>query len=66
MNHTPRPARCPPTANRRPRPAEAFSSLVRQAAAHPGKDMVPAPDLDAHVFCRVLEDRGSVTVDEEG
>lgn len=25
--------------------AEAFSSLVRQAAAHPQKDMVPAPDL---------------------
>lgn len=46
--------------------AEAFSSLVRQAAAHPHKDMVPAPDPDKHVFCRVLEDRGSVTVDEEG
>ncbi|KAI7837340.1 hypothetical protein COHA_008855 [Chlorella ohadii] len=45
---------------------EAFSSLVRQAAAHPQKDMVPAPDLDRHVFCRVLEDRGNVTVDEEG
>ncbi|KAL4859359.1 DNA replication complex GINS protein SLD5 [Chlorella vulgaris] len=45
---------------------EAFSSLVRQAAAHPAKDMVPAPDLDRHVFARVLEDRGNVTVDEEG
>ncbi|PSC76212.1 DNA replication complex GINS SLD5 [Micractinium conductrix] len=45
---------------------EAFSSLVRQAAAHAEKDMVPAPDLDRHVFCRVLEDRGNVTVDEEG
>ena len=32
----------PPTA---PLAAEAFSSLVRQAAAHPQKDMVPAPDL---------------------
>lgn len=49
-----------------PLPAEAFSSLVRQAAAHPAKDMVPAPDLDRHVFARVLEDRGNVTVDEEG
>jgi hypothetical protein len=49
-----------------PLPTEAFSSLVRQAAAHPAKDMVPAPDLDRHVFARVLEDRGNVTVDEEG
>lgn len=39
---------------------------MRQAAAHPHKDMVPAPDQDRHVFCRVLEDRGNVTVDEEG
>lgn len=45
---------------------EAFSSLVRQAAAHPTKDMVPAPSLDQHVFARVLEDRGNATVDEEG
>ena len=49
-----------------PLTADAFSSLVRQAAAHAQKDMVPAPDLDRHVFCRVLEDRGNVTVDEEG
>ena len=28
--------------------------------------MVPGPALDRHVFCRVLEDRGNVTVDEEG
>ena len=27
---------------------EAFSSLVRQAAAHPQKDMVPAPNLDRY------------------
>ncbi|KAL6785440.1 hypothetical protein ACKKBG_A00255 [Auxenochlorella protothecoides x Auxenochlorella symbiontica] len=45
---------------------EAFSSLVRQAAAHPEKDMVPRPDLDKHVFCRVLEDRGQVPVDDAG
>lgn len=57
----PCPASCPA-----PPAADAFSSLVRQASAHPGKDMVPAPDLDRHVFCRVLEDRGNVTVDEEG
>lgn len=31
--------------------AEAFSSLVRQAAAHPQKDMVPAPDLVSSVNC---------------
>jgi GINS complex subunit 4 len=45
---------------------EAFSSLVRQASAHPSKDMVPAPHVDRHVFCRVMEDRGEVEVDEEG
>lgn len=55
----PAPPTCPPA-------ADAFSSLVRQASAHPGKDMVPAPDMDRHVFCRVLEDRGNVTVDEDG
>lgn len=44
----------------------AFSSLVRQAAAHPDKDMVPAPKLDSHVFCRVAADLGAVEVDSDG
>lgn len=39
---------------------------VRSAGASSAKDLVPAPNLDKHVFCRVLEDRGHVTVDEEG
>lgn len=39
---------------------------VRSAGAASTKDLVPAPNLDKHVFCRVLEDRGHVTVDEEG
>ena len=45
---------------------EAFASIVRSAGASAAKDLVPAPCLDRHVFCRVLEDRGHVTVDEEG
>ena len=45
---------------------EAFASLVRQVGAQPEKDMMPAPDLDKHVFCRVLEDLGQVPVDEDG
>jgi GINS complex subunit 4 len=45
---------------------EAFASLVRSAGASAAKDLVPAPCLDRHVFCRVLEDRGHVTVDDEG
>jgi hypothetical protein len=45
---------------------EAFNSIVRSAGANSQKDLVPTPNLDKHVFCRVLEDRGHVTVDEEG
>lgn len=45
---------------------EAFSSLVRQVAAQTEKDMMPMPDLDKHVFCRVLGDLGQVPVDEQG
>lgn len=45
---------------------EAFNSLVRSAGAASHKDLVPTFNLDRHVFCRVLEDRGHVTVDDEG
>lgn len=39
---------------------------VRSAGASAAKDLLPTPNLDKHVFCRVLEDRGHVTVDDEG
>jgi GINS complex subunit 4 len=44
---------------------DAFSSLVRQASAHPNKDMIPTPDLNKHVFCQVVVDQGPVVVDEQ-
>ncbi|KAK9809391.1 hypothetical protein WJX73_001412 [Symbiochloris irregularis] len=43
-----------------------FDQLVRQSNADPTKDTMPAPDLDRHVFCRVLEDRGTVELDQQG
>ena len=45
---------------------EEFNSLVRQSNVSEGHDMLSAPDLDAHVFVRVLEDRGAITLDPEG
>lgn len=45
---------------------EAFGSAFRQASAHAGNDMVPAPDLGSHVFARVLRDLGQVQVYEDG
>ena len=45
---------------------EAFSSVTKQASAHPANDMIPAPDLGRHVFARVLRDLGQVQVYEDG
>ncbi len=45
---------------------EEFNSLVRQSNVSEGHDMLSAPNLDAHVFVRVLEDRGAVNLDPEG
>ncbi len=45
---------------------EEFNSLVRQSNVSEGHDMLSAPDLDAHVFVRVLEDRGAINLDPEG
>ncbi len=43
-----------------------FASLVQQSNASEGHDMLSAPDLDRHVFVRVLEDRGAVDLDPDG
>ena len=40
--------------------------MVRESSASETKDMVDEPDLNRHVFCRVLEDCGSVAVDNAG
>jgi hypothetical protein len=43
-----------------------FNSLVKQSAASEQKDMMEAPELRTHVFCRVTEDIGAVAVDDNG
>ena len=45
---------------------ESFASCVQQSSASEGRDMMPTPALDTHVFLRVLEDRGTVQLDETG
>ena len=43
-----------------------FNSLVKQSAVSERKDMMEAPELRTHVFCRVTEDVGAVAVDDSG
>mmetsp|Transcript_1880 Transcript_1880/g.5497 ORF Transcript_1880/g.5497 Transcript_1880/m.5497 type:complete len:229 (+) Transcript_1880:305-991(+) len=43
---------------------ENFTSMAKQSSASPDKDMVDRPDLEAHVFCRVLDDVGEVATDD--
>jgi len=45
---------------------DAFSSVSKQASAHPANDMISMPDLGRHVFARVLRDLGQVQVYEDG
>lgn len=45
---------------------DSFSSLVRQTSADTAKDMLTPPDLNRHIFCRVLRDLGSVQLDDKG
>jgi GINS complex subunit 4 len=45
---------------------EGYESMVQQIKEEDGAfDMVPEPDADAHVFCRVREDRGDVMLDPD-
>ena len=45
---------------------EGYESSVQQIIEEGGAfDMVPEPDADAHVFCRVREDRGDVMLDPD-
>ncbi|KAK9819598.1 hypothetical protein WJX72_000134 [[Myrmecia] bisecta] len=43
-----------------------FDKLLKQSATSEGNDTIPMPDLDRHVFCHVLEDRGTVELEETG
>lgn len=43
-----------------------YEQLVKQHRNSTEKDTMPMPDLNHHVFCKVLEDRGTVELDEEG
>lgn len=45
---------------------EAFSSVTKQASAHPENDMVPVPDIGHHVFVRVERDLGEIEMYEDG
>jgi GINS complex subunit 4 len=45
---------------------EGYESMVQQIIEEDGAfDMVPEPDANAHVFCRVREDRGDVMLDPD-
>lgn len=39
---------------------------MKQSAVSERKDMMEAPELRTHVFCRVTEDVGAVAVDDSG
>lgn len=43
-----------------------FDSLVKKSAASDERDMIDAPDIESHVFCRVLTDCGAIVVDNHG
>ena len=43
-----------------------FQGATRQSNVSEGYDMMTKPDLDKHVFMRVLEDRGAVELDADG
>lgn len=45
---------------------EAFRDIAKQSAGSIQGDMIPAPDQDKHVFCRVLADRGYVEMNASG
>ena len=45
---------------------DGYESMVQQIIEEDGAfDMVPEPDADAHVFCRVRETRGDVMLDPD-
>lgn len=45
---------------------EGFKDIAKQSAGSVRGDMIPVPDQDKHVFCRVLADRGYVEMNNSG
>lgn len=45
---------------------DGFRDIAKQSAGSTRGDMIPEPDQDKHVFCRVLADRGYVEMNASG
>ena len=45
---------------------DGFKDIAKQSAGSVRGDMIPLPDQDKHVFCRVLADRGYVEMNAAG
>ncbi len=45
---------------------DGFRDIAKQSAGSVRGDMIPVPDQDKHVFCRVLADRGYVEMNNAG
>ncbi len=45
---------------------DGFKDIAKQSAGSVRGDMIPVPDQDKHVFCRVLADRGYVEMNNAG
>lgn len=43
-----------------------FNQLAKQSSASEARDMIPEPKLSGHVFCQVLEDCGTIELDDQG
>ena len=41
-----------------------FNGMAKASTASAEKDMVDRPNLESHVFCRVLDDIGEVATDD--
>lgn len=49
-----------------PKGLQGYQDLTKQSLMGGERDMVDKPDLDAHVFCLVLSDRGTVELTDDG
>jgi hypothetical protein len=46
------------------RTAARFQDLTKHAINYPDKDLLATPNIGQFVFCQVLEDLGSIEVDD--
>ena len=49
-----------------PKGLQGYQDLTKQSLMSGERDMVDKPDLDTHVFCLVLSDRGTVELTDDG